>query len=178
MFLLTSRAALITSLVTTSAPLPRASSATSPAWRRADGVLAMVPPVATTFTSGSLSCECARLMPSASARIKSVRRESPPGAVVDGVLVGGAGHRHVPLDRPVVGVVEALASVGLRRGVQQAPGLQLVGLEKPSGLPRQVVRVRRRVLFEQLDRARLRAEHFRERRSVELVAGRLGAGRV
>src|SRR3989441_11023121 len=59
-----------------------------------------------------------------------------PGAVVDGVLVGGAGHRHVPLDRPVIGVVEALASVGLRRGVKQAPGLQLVGLEEPSGLPR------------------------------------------
>src|SRR2546422_7098031 len=39
-----------------------------------------------------------------------------PGAVVDGVLVGGAGHRHVPLDRPVEGVVEPLASVGLRRG--------------------------------------------------------------
>src|SRR5437879_4403863 len=90
-----------------------------------------------------------------------------PGAVVDRIFISSAGHRHVPLDRPAVSVVEPLASVGLRRGVQQAPGLQLVGLEEASGLPRQVVRVRRRVLFEQLDRARLRAEHLGERRRSE-----------
>src|SRR2546422_3752870 len=154
------------------------ASATSPAWRRPDGVLAMVPPVATTFTSGSLSCECARLMPSASVRIKSVRRESLPGAVIDGVLVGGAGHRHVPLDRPVVGVVEPLARVGLRRGVQQAPGLELLGLQEAAGLADEIVDERRRVFLDELDRPRLRAEHLLERRAVEVVAGRLAAGRV
>ncbi len=57
-----------------------------------------------------------------------------PRPVVDDGLIGGARHRHVPLDRPVVGVVEALARVGLRRGVQQAPGLELVRLQQPAGL--------------------------------------------
>src|SRR5712691_3016332 len=52
-----------------------------------------------------------------------------PGAVVDGVVVGGAGHGHVPLHRPGVGVLEALAGVGLRSGVEQPPRGQLAGLE-------------------------------------------------
>jgi hypothetical protein len=59
---------------------------------------------------------------------------SLPGAIVHGVLVGGAGHRHVPSDGPLVDVVEPLAGVGLRRGVKQPPGLEFVGLEEAAGL--------------------------------------------
>src|SRR5258707_11026667 len=95
----------------------------------------------------------------------------PPGAVVDGVLVGGAGHRHVPLHGPVVGIVEALARVRLRRGMKQAPDLELVRLQEPAGLADEVVDERRRVFFDELDRPRLRAEHLVERRAVEVVAG-------
>src|SRR5690348_9204400 len=68
--------------------------------------------------------------------------ESGPGAIVDGVLVGRARHGHVPLHRPAVGVVPALARVGLRRAVQEAPGLQLLGLEQAAGLACEVVRER------------------------------------
>src|SRR5256885_7153544 len=80
-----------------------------------------------------------------------------PGAVVDRVLVGRARNRHVPFHRPVVGVVEALASVRLRRGVQQAPGLQLVRLEQSAGLAQEIMDERRGILLQQLDRARLGA---------------------
>src|SRR5688572_30103612 len=62
-----------------------------------------------------------------------------PGAVVDGVFVRGPGNGHVPLHRPVVRIVEALARIGLRRGVQEAPSLQLLGLEEPAGLAREVM---------------------------------------
>src|SRR5678809_1065268 len=34
-----------------------------------------------------------------------------PRTVVDGVLVSGARHRHVPLDRPVVGILPPLVRV-------------------------------------------------------------------
>src|SRR5258706_4326843 len=105
------------------------ASATSPAWRRPEGVLAMVPPVATTLISGSLSWECAAPAQSANARAAADRSSLLPGPVVDGVLVGRARHGHVPLHRPAVGIAEALVQVRLRRGVQQAPGLQLVGLQ-------------------------------------------------
>src|SRR5260221_14272207 len=57
-----------------------------------------------------------------------------PGAVVDDLLIGGARHHHVPLHRPVVGVVEALASIRLRRSMQQTPGLKLVRLKQTAGL--------------------------------------------
>src|SRR5207248_9894820 len=52
-----------------------------------------------------------------------------PGAVVDGVFVRGPWHGHVPLHSPIVSVIEALAGVGLRWSVQQAPGLEFLGLE-------------------------------------------------
>src|SRR6266496_4236743 len=55
-----------------------------------------------------------------------------PGAVVHRVLVRRVGHRHVPLHRPAIGVVPALARVRRRRAVQQAPGLELFGLEQPA----------------------------------------------
>src|SRR5258708_19920241 len=71
----------------------------------------------------------------------------PPGAVVDGVFVGGAGHRHVPLHGPVVGIVEALARVRLRRGVKQAPDLELVRLPEPPPPPHQLLPPTRPAFF-------------------------------
>jgi hypothetical protein len=56
-----------------------------------------------------------------------------PGAIIDRILIGGSRHHHVPLDRPVVGVVEPLEGVRLRRGVKEAPGRQLMGLQQAAG---------------------------------------------
>src|SRR5712691_6174320 len=53
-------------------------------------------------------------------------RSLRPRAVVDGVLVRGAGHCHVPLHRPGVRVLEALARIRLRSRMQKTPGRQLV----------------------------------------------------
>src|SRR5258707_11080606 len=58
-----------------------------------------------------------------------------PGAVVDGVLVGGAGPRHVPLHGPVVGIVEALARVRVRGGGEEGADLALVRPPGPPGPP-------------------------------------------
>src|SRR5258708_3954580 len=78
-----------------------------------------------------------------------------PRPVVHGVLISGARHRHVPLDRPVVGVVEPLAGIGLRRGMKQTPSLKLVRLQQAAGLRDEIVDEGCRVLFDQLDRSRL-----------------------
>src|SRR5439155_22691123 len=83
-----------------------------------------------------------------------------PGAIVHRVLVGRVRHRHVPLHGPAVGVVPALARIGRRRAVQQAPGLELFGLEEAAGLADEVVDVGPRILLDLLDRTRLGAEHF------------------
>ena len=108
----------------------------------------------------------------------AVSRSSLPGAVVDGILVGRSAHRHVPLDRPVIGVLETLARIRRHRGIEQAPGLQFVRLQEAAGLCDQIVDVRCGVLFEDLDRPVLRPEDGRERRTVEFVTGRLAAGRM
>src|SRR5262245_27246561 len=180
------------------------ASATSPACRRPDGVLAMVPPVATTFTSGSRSCArtgpamskaraiwsgfftvvspqlvfgCSQQESRLAAAFESVqrrrRRALLPRAVVDDALVGGAGHHHVPLDRPVVGIGPALAGIGLRRGMEQAPVLEILRFQQAAGLADEVVDVGRGILLEVLHGARLRPEHLRERLAVEVVACRL-----
>src|SRR5439155_5321487 len=77
-----------------------------------------------------------------------------------------------------VGVVPALARIGRRRAVQQAPGLELLGLEQAAGLADEVVDVGPRILFDLLYRARLGAEHLLQRLAVEIVARRFGARRV
>src|SRR5437764_8409541 len=101
-----------------------------------------------------------------------------PGAVVDRVLVGRARHGHVPLHRPAVGVVPALARVGLWRGVQQPPGLELFRLEQAAGLADEVVDIRTRILLELPHGARLGAEHFLQGLAIEIVARRFGARRM
>src|SRR5882672_3007385 len=130
------------------------ASATSPAWRRPDGVLAMVPPVATTFTSGSFSWACAALAARASTSaakngdnpwLSIARRKmgsvpifrifrSLPSAVVDRVLVGGARGNELPAQGPLISVLEALAGVGLRRRVEDAGEIQVLQLEQSAGL--------------------------------------------
>src|SRR5882672_2844041 len=86
-----------------------------------------------------------------------------PGAVVHRVFKGRVRHRHVPLHRPAVGVVPALARIRRWRAVQQAPGLELFGLEKTTGLTDEVVDVGPRILLDLLDRACLRPEHLLQR---------------
>src|SRR5689334_3410256 len=77
-----------------------------------------------------------------------------PGPVVDRVLVRSAGHGHVPLHRPAVGIVPALTRVRRDRTVQQAPVLEFLGLEEAAGLAHQVMHVGPRILLEHLDRTR------------------------
>src|SRR5438045_4981210 len=101
-----------------------------------------------------------------------------PSPVVDGVLVRRAGHGHVPLHRPAIGVVPALARIGRDRSVQEPPVLEFLGLEEAAGLAHQVMHVRPRILLEHLDRTRLRAEHLLQRFGIRVVARRFGAGRV
>src|SRR5690348_12011639 len=101
-----------------------------------------------------------------------------PSAIVDGVLIGGSRHGHVPFHGPVVGVLEALARIGLRRRVQQAPSLELARLEQPARLADEVMDERRRVLLDEIDRPRLRAEHLCERFAVEVVAGSFATRRM
>src|SRR5205085_4631039 len=108
-------------------------------------------------------------------RAPSPNSDLLPGAIVYRVVVGGARHGHVPLHRPAVGVVPALAGVGLRRAVQKPPGVELLGLEKPAGLAHEVMSEGPRVLVQHLYRARLRAEHFPQRIAVEIIARGFGA---
>src|SRR5947199_4753514 len=91
---------------------------------------------------------------------------SGPRAVVDGVLVGGAGHGHVPLHRPAVRVVPALARVRRRRAVEEAPVLDFFRLEDAAGLAREVMEVGTRILLQLLASARLGAEELLERGGV------------
>src|SRR5882672_6034994 len=100
-------------------------------------------------------------------------KKSLPGPVVHRVLEGRARLHQSPAERPLVGVVEALARVGLGRGVQDARHLQLLGVEQPARLLDQVARVLARIAVYRLGGARLGAEHRGERRPVELVSGGL-----
>src|SRR6267143_2737515 len=105
-------------------------------------------------------------------------KKSLPGAVVDRVLEGRARLHQAPAHGPLVGVVEALARVGLRRRVEDARNLEVFGLEQPSRLLDEVARMLAGVLVDRIGGARLGAEHRGERGPVELVPGRLAARRV
>src|SRR6267378_2239618 len=113
------------------------------------------------------------LMPRFSVRFRAnvVAFDLFPGTVIDSVLISGARHRHVPLHRPVVSVIETLASIRLRRSMQEAPGLKFLRLQEPSGLADEVMDIRSRILFDFLDGSRLRPKHCSERLTVEVVAG-------
>ena len=79
-----------------------------------------------------------------------------PGAVVDGVLVGRAGGNQAPVAGPFVGVLEALARVGLGRGVEDSRELEILQLDQAAGLFDEIVGVLRRVLLDRLVRPRPR----------------------
>src|SRR5882724_6914874 len=100
-----------------------------------------------------------------------------PGAVVDGVLVGGAGRHQAPAQRPVVVVVEALARVGHRRCVENTRELEILQADQAAGLGDDIMRELLRGFLNCLGGACLGAEHLGECRSVHLVAGRFAPGR-
>src|SRR6266571_8699277 len=60
-------------------------------------------------------------------------QELLPGAVVDRALECGPRRNQTPAERPLVGVIEALARVGLGRRVQDAGDLEVLGVEEPPG---------------------------------------------
>src|SRR5258707_14016798 len=63
-----------------------------------------------------------------------------PGPVVDRVLEGRAGFDQSPAERPLVGVVEALARIGLGRRVQDARDPEILGVEQPTRFLDEVAR--------------------------------------
>src|SRR6266436_5501122 len=101
-----------------------------------------------------------------------------PGPVVDRVLVGGAGRNETPAERPLIVVVEAVARVRRRRGVQQSRQLEVFEFNQAAGLLEQVVGVFFGVLVDRGGGARLGPEHLRKRRAVQLIARCLAAGRM
>src|SRR5260221_12909226 len=103
-----------------------------------------------------MSCSSAGSLVVVSASISTLR----PGAIVDRVLVGGARRDELPVERPLIGVLEALAGVGLRRRVQDARELEIPELEQSAGLLDEVVRVTLRVLLDRSCRLGLRLEHL------------------
>src|SRR5437899_341651 len=105
-------------------------------------------------------------------------RKLLPGPIIYGVLEGRARLHQAPAQGPLVGVIEALARVGLGRRIEDARYLELFGVEQPSRLLDQVARVLAGVLVDRIGGARFRAEHRGERGPVELVPGRLAARRV
>src|SRR5947209_8160447 len=92
---------------------------------------------------------------------------SLPRAIVDGVFVSCAGHGHIPLNCPLIRVFEALARVRLRWSMQEAPCVELMWFEQPSGFFDEVMNVRSGVLLDFRHRARLCPKHRRKGFSVE-----------
>src|SRR6266853_4546343 len=101
-----------------------------------------------------------------------------PGPVVHGVLEGRTRLHQAPAQGPLVGVIEALARVGLGRCVEDARDLELPGVEQAARFLDQVARVLARVAVDRIGRARLGAEHRSKRGSVELVPCGFAARRV
>src|SRR5882672_12637333 len=104
--------------------------------------------------------------------------KSLPGAVVDRVLESRARLHQAPTERPLIGVIEALARVGLGRSVEDARDPEVFGLEQPAGFLDQVARVLAWITVDRLGGARLGAEHRGQSRPVELAPCRLAAGRM
>src|SRR5437879_13592857 len=79
-------------------------------------------------------------------------RKLLPGPVVHGVLEGRARLHQAPAQGPLVGVIEALARVGLGRCVQYARDLELLGVEQAARFLDQVARVLARVAVDRIGR--------------------------
>src|SRR6266704_6959130 len=101
-----------------------------------------------------------------------------PGPVVYRALESGARLDQAPTQGPLVGVIEALAGIGLGRRVQKAGHLELLFVEQPTRFIDQVAGVAPWVLVDRLGRAGFGSEHRGERRSVELLARRFAARRM
>src|SRR5712671_1954146 len=98
-----------------------------------------------------------------------------PGAIVDGIFVGGARRDKLPVERPLIGMLEALTGVGLRRRVEDARELEVLELQQAAGLLDEIVRVALGVLLDRLCRLGFRLEHLLQGRAVEHVARGLAA---
>src|SRR6266705_2798299 len=98
-----------------------------------------------------------------------------PGAVVDRVLEGRPRLHQAPAQGPLVGVVEALARVGLGRRVEDARDLEVFGVEQPSRFLDEVARMLAGILVDRFGGARLGPEHRGKRSPVELVPRRFAA---
>src|SRR6267154_164230 len=101
-----------------------------------------------------------------------------PGAIVDCAFEGRPGLDQPPSQRPLVGVIEALAGIGLGRRVQKAGHLELPFVEQPARFIDRVAGVAPWVLVYRLGCAGFGSEHRGERRAVELVPGRFAARRM
>src|SRR5215472_14893325 len=101
-----------------------------------------------------------------------------PRSVIDRVLISCTGGNETPTDRPLVIVVEPLARVWGRRGVQQSRELEVLEVDQAARFFKQIVGVFFGVLVDRGGGARLGSEHFCKRRAIQLVAGRFAAGRV
>src|SRR5438309_7411439 len=101
-----------------------------------------------------------------------------PGPVVHGALESGARLDQSPSQGPLVGVIEALAGVGLGRRIQKAGQLELLFVEQAARFLDQVTGVAPGVLVDRLGRAGFRPEHRGERRAVELVPRSLAPRRL
>src|SRR5262245_66325172 len=102
-----------------------------------------------------------------------------PSAVVDDCLIGRTRcHQIREAQHPLVGLLEALPSVGRWRRVQKAPGLEFVWLQQPPRFCREVMGVSGRVGVDPGRCLGLGAKHGRQSRDVYLVASRLTEGGV
>src|SRR5713101_4410959 len=98
-----------------------------------------------------------------------------PGAIVDRVLEGRPRLHQPPPQGPLVGVVEALAGIGLGRRVEDARNLEVFALEQPTRFLDEVARMLAGVLVDRIGRAGFGPEHGGERGAVELVPRRFAA---
>src|SRR4029077_10442175 len=109
------------------------------------------------FSSSSLLCNGSNLL---------------PGAVVARAFESRPGLDQSPPQGPLIGVIEALAGVGLRRGVQNAGDLEVPGIDEPAGFLDQVAGMPPRILVDRFGRAGFRPEHRGERKAVEPLSPR------
>src|SRR5262245_51562180 len=101
--------------------------------------------------------------PPPASRFRSMRATESallPRPIVNRVLVGGAGGHQVPTQRPLVGMVEALARIRLGRGIEEARQLQIPGPQQAARLLDQVMGVLARILVDRLGGCGLGAAHL------------------
>src|SRR5437879_10086888 len=92
-----------------------------------------------------------------------------PGPVVYRALESGARLDQAPTQGPLVGVIEALAGIGLGRRVQEAGHFEILFIEQPARLLDQVTGVAPGVLVDRLGRAQIGRAHVELQSPMYLV---------